>query len=489
MFCRNIKGDQRGIALLGAMVIVLVLSVLATTLLNLSGQEAISASAAGQMAVAQQLADASAELVAGWFHDPQPTSAVPAIASLRARRNHDADGLPSFFDATGRSQFVGSTDQPDFRLQAENDSDNRLLNNPENGLFRAMGQLGLVEEIKVYAPTDPGLLCTIDTTITTKTAPSVRQSVRMQLGALQLPSLKAAVQVGRHLGLFLPGGESPVTVHWGDLKVGETLVLKQAKDLPRKSAIAPVTGLGYDETDQREDRWMEAWVGGDVQLTQPSVQPVTDVLSNLHVGQHPIPGIRIDEWPYEHLKRMAKRFGRYFAIDRAGLLYPQGVVEFGKGLSSEEALRSQAPGDQLGLIFIDTIDQTAPRHDNLGVLTLRAPYLEGTIVMQGHVVLAPNGTGSTLQALSPPTTTQSTALAQTPIHLSGMHFNGVLYASGTITVAGKVKLYGAVVAGETITPSGSGSSLEVWYDHDLGEGLFRGLPVVYRAPGTWMARY
>ncbi len=488
MSCRNINGDQRGIALLGAMVIVLVLSVLATTLLNLSGQEAISASAAGQMAVAQQLADASAELVAGWFHDPQPTSAVPAIVSLRARRNYDADGAPSFFDATGRSQFIGSTDQPDFRLQAENVSDNRLLNDPEIGMFRAMRQLGQVEELKVYAPADPGLLCTIDTTITTNTNPSVRQSIRMQLGALDLPSLKSAVQVGRHLGLFLPGGESPVTVHWGDLKVGEDLVLKQAKDLPRKNTIALVTGQGYDETDQREDRWMEAWVGGGVRLTQPPVPPTTDVQTNLHVGQNPIPGIRLDEWPYEHLKRMAKRFGRYFAIDREGLLYPQGVVEFGKGLSPEEVLRLQASGGQLGLIFIDTLDQMAPRPDNLGVLKLRAPYLEGTIVMQGHVVLAPNGTGTTIQALSPPTTDQSNALARTPVHLSGMHVNGVLYASGTITVAGRTKLYGAVVAGETIVPSDSGSSLEVWYDHDLGEGLFRGLPVVYRAPGTWMAR-
>ncbi|MDH5496289.1 MAG: hypothetical protein OEY12_02440, partial [Nitrospira sp.] len=394
-----------------------------------------------------------------------------------------------FFDATGRSQFVGSPDQPDFRLQAEDDSDNRLLNDPENGLFRAMGQLGLVEELKVYAPTDPGLLCTIDTTITTNTNPSLRQSVRMQLGALDLPSLKAAVQVGQHLGLFLPGGESPVTMHWGDLKVGGNLVLKQAKDLPRKSAIAPVTGQGYDETNQREDRWMEAWVGGDVRLTNPAVPPTTDVLPNLHVGQNPIPGIRFDEWPYEHLKRIAKRFGRYFAIDREGLLYPQGVVELGKGLPPEEALRSQTPGDQLGLIFIDTLDQTAPHPDNLGVLKLRAPYLEGTIVMQGHVVLAPNGTGTTVQALSPPISDQNNALARTPIHLSGVHLNGVLYASGTITVTGRTKLYGAVVAGETIAPSDSGSSLEVWYDHDLGQGLFRGLPVVYRAPGTWVARY
>ncbi|NJL16416.1 MAG: hypothetical protein HC938_03685 [Nitrospira sp.] len=365
MLCTCGKDDQRGIALLGAMAIVLVLSVLATTLMNLSGQEALSANAAGQMAVAQQLADASAELVVDWFHDPQPTSGVPAIMSLRARRNHDAEGKPSLFDATGRSQFIGSTDQPDLNLQSGNDADNRLLNDPENGIFRAMGQLGQVEELKVYAPTDPGLLCTIDTTIATKTNPSVRQSVRMQLGALNLPPLKAAVQVGQHLGLSLPGGESTVAVHWGDLKVGENLVLKQAKDLPRKSAIAPVTGQGYDETDQREDRWMEVWVGGDVRLTKPAAPPTMDVPNNLHAGQHPIPGLHLDEWPYEHLKRMAKRFGRYFAIDRDGLLYPQGVVEPGKGLSPEVALWSGAPGDQLGLIFIDTLDQTAPRLDNL----------------------------------------------------------------------------------------------------------------------------
>jgi hypothetical protein len=46
-----------------------------------------------------------------------------------------------------------------------------------------------------------------------------------------------------------------------------------------------------------------------------------------------------------------------------------------------------------------------------------------------------------------------------------------------------------VVAGGTIVSEGLGNGLEVWYDHDLGQGLFRGVPVVYRAPGTWLARY
>jgi hypothetical protein len=50
-------------------------------------------------------------------------------------------------------------------------------------------------------------------------------------------------------------------------------------------------------------------------------------------------------------------------------------------------------------------------------------------------------------------------------------------------------VYGAVAAAGTIASATSGGALEVWYNHDLGQGLFQGLPVVYRAPGTWMSRY
>lgn len=488
MQSNNTYTGQQGIALLGAMVIVLILSLLATTLLNLAGQETISANAGGQAVVAQQLADAASELVIAWFHDPRSTVATRGITSLREKRNQDAEGDPSFFDAIGRSQFVGTASQPDFHFHAENPSENQTLNDPETGMFRVMRHLGHVEELKVYAPSNPGLLCTVDATIATHTNPPVRQSVSLQLGALDLPPLRAAVQVGTHLGVFQPGSESPVSVHWGDLKVGEDLILKQGGDIPIHSSLIAVTGQGYDETSQREDRWMEAWVGGNVQITQPPSGQTTSLPHNLHEAQNPIPGVRLDQWNYEHLKRLAKRFGRYFGIDRDGLLYPHGVVEPGRGLSPDEVLRSQAPGDHRGLIFIDTLDQTAPRPDNLGILRLRTPYVEGTVVMQGHVVLAPNGVGSSIQALSPPQD-QGNNPARTPVHFSGIHFNGVLYARGNIAVTGRVKLYGAVVAEETITSSGSGGTLEVWYEHDLGQGLFRGLPVVYRAPGTWMARY
>jgi hypothetical protein len=472
------------------MIVALLLSLLGATLLNLAGQEAISAGLANQAAVAQQLADASGELVLAWFHSPQTTAGIPQLSSLRGKRNYDQEGAPSFFDASGRSQFVGTADQPDVRLHTGNPSDDRLLNDPETGMFRAMAHLGQVEELKVYAPSKPGLLCTIDTTVATNTNPPTRQSLVMQLGALDVPPLRTAVQVGQHLGKFQPGNESPVSVHWGELKVGGNLILTQVDEIPLRSALAPVTGQIYDEMMQREDRWMEAWIGGTVQVTHLQSEQTPSFPHNLHVGQNPIPGVRLDQWNYEHMKRVAKRFGRYFAIDREGLLYPQGIMEPGRGISPDEVFRSAGGGgDQQGLIFIDTLDQTAPRPDNLGVVRLHAPYFEGMAVVQGHVVLAPSGSGQSIRVLSPPQPNQGSDVARTPVQLSGIHFNGVLHASGDITIAGRVRLYGAVAAGGTITSADSGSRLEVWYDHELSRGFYPGLPVVYRAPGTWMTRY
>jgi hypothetical protein len=310
----------------------------------------------------------------------------------------------------------------------------------------------------------------------------------MQLGALDVPPLRAAVQVGRQLGRFQPGSESAVSVHWGELKVGGDLILAQLDEIPLKSALTSVTGKTYDEMTPREDRWMEAWIGGTVQVTHLASEQTPSFPHNLHMNQNPIPGVRLDQWSYEHLKRVAKRFGRYFAIDREGLLYPQGIVEPGRGISPDEVFRSQGNGDQQGLIFIDTLDQTTPRLDNLGVVRLQAPYFEGMAVVQGHVVLAPSGSGQSIKVLSP-LSDQGTAITRTPVQLSGVHVNGVLHASGDITIAGRVRVYGAVAAGGTITSASSGSTLEVWYDHDLSRGFYRGLPVVYRAPGTWMTRY
>ncbi|MBH0181961.1 MAG: hypothetical protein HP490_09885, partial [Nitrospira sp.] len=380
------------------MVLVLILSLLGATILNLAGQEAISSTVGREAVVAQQLADAAGEVVVSWFHNPPAKPAVSAFPTTLAKRNRDAAGILSFFDQTGHSQFAGTMSQPDVHLEIGAVSDNQVLNDHRTGMFHALRHLGRIEELKVYAPSTPGLLCTVDVRVATHTNPPFRQSVLMQLGTVDLPPLRAAVQVSQNLGVFQAGNEASVSVHWGDLKVGGDVVVGRAEELPAQSRLAPVTGLGYDEMSHREDRWMDAWVGGEVRVTQLPAGELPALTHNIHPQQTPTPGIQLDQWNYEETKRIAQRHGRYFAIDRDGFLHPDGVVRPGYGLTPEAVLQSKSPGDHRGLIFIDTIDQTAPREDNLGTLRLHTAYWEGHLVMQGHIVVAPIGSGQSIPA-------------------------------------------------------------------------------------------
>jgi hypothetical protein len=478
---------EEGIALLGAMMLLSILAVLGGMLLNLAGQEAVTAAAGVEFAMGQHLADAAGELAVAALNSPH--AAPPALSVIMNKRQTDAHGAPSFFDAAGRSQFTGTSDHPDLVLNASDLASDRLLNDPQDGLFHAMAEVGTIQELKVYAASRPGLLCSIDATVRGARGSSLRQSVTLQLAALDVPALRSAVQAGQSLGALEGGMESPVSVHWGKLKVRGNVVFRSPDEVPHLRALAPVIGLGYETALPREDRWMEGWIGGAAQATQPvhSQGEGPNWPQNLHLGQNPVPGVDLDQWPYEQLKQVAKQFGRYFAIDSAGLLYPQGVVRPGEGHAPDEVLRSGSVGDQRGLIFIDTLDQQAPRPDNLGTVTIRAGYLEGVVVVQGHVLLSP-GDGQSLSVLSPPLD-QSTANSRMRVPLSQVNLNGVLYAAGDIAVSGQVRMFGAAFAAGSIARAGSGGTLEIWYNHDLGQGWYQGLPVVYRAPGTWMMKY
>lgn len=478
---KTVHACEQGIALLGALVILLILSLLGAGLLNLAGQEAVSVNAGKDAATAQQLADAAGDVAMAWFHSPQ--SAPPAIASRLVKQQHNATGSPSFFDQTGRSQFVGTAERPDVLLAGP------FLTDTEAGMFRSLADQGTIQEIALYGPSKPGLLGTIDVTVGLRRDPSIRQSVRMQMGALELPALRAGVQAGLSLGVAQPSKESPVEVHWGDIKVGGDLIVRRIEDLPALNVAAPITGQSYGETTLREDRWTNIMVGGTVQATQATAGPSGGIPMNVHVRQNPIPGLRLDLWGYDHLKRIAMQHGMYLAVDRDGLVYPQGRVEPGRGVTLDELLRSRTVGENHGLVFIDTLDQTAPRTDNLGTVTIGAPYVECLLVVQGHVTLRPGAQGQSVPVLSPPTGGSSHAATRVPVQLSGVQFNGVLYAAGTVTVAGPTKVYGAVTAEGTIASAGNGVKLEVWHNDDMSRGYFRGVPVVYRAPGTWMARY
>lgn len=474
-----------GYVLLGALILTLILSFLGMTSLFLAGQDIPGISAMKEETVAQELADSASELIMSWFHDPN--SAPASVSGLFAKRQGDAASGPSFFDTAKRSQFIGTADRPDVLLDAAQAIDDNLLNSPPSGFSGSLRGIGRFTKFKLYGPLRPGLLGTLEVTATTDGFRSIARTVQVQLGALAIPAVRAAVQVGRGLGTHQTGGESPVRVHWGDQRIMGELIVRRIEDIVTKSIAAPVTGQPYEPLDQSLDRWTDYWIGGDVTVTVPPPgQGVHLILpQNVHFHQVPSPGVRLDQWDYDSAKQTALRHGIYYRLDRQGLLHVHGASENDPGIAPSEILLSRAIGDRRGLVFVDTIDGQPPRDDNLGTLTVDGDYLEAVLIVQGHVVLKSGGPGRSVPALSPPQDGTNAFGTRIPTQLTGIHFQGLLWAAGTVFVERSVRVFGAVRAGESVVATRSGASIEIWYNADLAQGLFCGLPVVYRAPGTW----
>jgi hypothetical protein len=481
--------EERGHILLAALALVLILSLLGMTSLYLAGQDAVGVKAMRAEKMVERVADAAADIVVSWFHDPAATP--PALVAVLAKQQGDDVSGPSFFDAAGRSQFRGTVDRPDILLDAANPSDDRILNEPRPGTAPSLRGLGRILTLRVYGPMRPGLLCTMDVTATTMDQPPVARTVRVQLGAITIPSVRAAVQVGQALGTPQPGGESPILVHWGQHRVMGDLTVRRLEDLVLKSSTASVNGLPYDSSRQEEDRWAEYRIGGNVVVTNPppgqSMNPPVSL--NVHVQQHPSPGVLLDRWDYEQVKNIARQVGTYYRLDRQGRLHLDGADPSDPGFLPSEVLTSDAVGDHRGLVFIDTIDGEAPRADNLGTLMLETEYVEGLLIVQGHVIARPRGTGQSVPVLSPPEEGRTSLGTRIPVQLTGINLNGVLIAAGTITFEQSARVFGGLMAGDTVRASGTSVKVEIWYNADLAQGLHRGLPVVFRAPGTWQMKY
>jgi hypothetical protein len=481
--------DERGHILLAALALVLILSLLGMTSLYLAGQDTMGIRAMRAEKMAQRVADAATDMVVSWFHDPAATP--PAVASLLAKQQGDDISGPSFFDMAGRSQFRGTVDHPDLLLDAANPADDRVLNEPRPGFAPSLRRLGRILMLRVYGPMRPGLLCTMDVTATTLDQAPTARTVRVQLGAITIPAVRAAVQVGQALGSLQPGGESLILVHWGDHRVTGDLTVRRLEDLVLKNSAASVNGLPYDPLRQPEDRWAEYRIGGNVVVTNPppgqSMNPPAPL--NVYMRQFPSPGVRLDRWDYEQVKNIARKVGTYYRLDRQGRLHHDGADPSDPGFLPSDVLSSDSVGDHRGLVFIDTLDGEAPRADNLGTLVLETEYVEGLLIVQGHVIARPRGTGKSVPVLSPPEEGGTSLGTRIPVQLTGINLNGVLIAAGMIIFEQSVRIFGALMAGDTVRGSGTSVKVEIWYNADLAKGLHRGLPVVYRAPGTWQMKY
>jgi len=485
--------SEQGAALIGAILVMLILSMLGTVSLNLAALEIESAGAARDEAVARHLAEAGADLVVQWFHDPQ-TAPVGASGSLFGKRYELPHSGPSFFDAQGVSQFVGTADHPDLAYDASTPWGDRLLNDPASGWFRSLRPLGRILKLKIYGPTRPGLLCTVDVTAGTAGgiagSRELMRTLSVQLGARTIPPLRAGVQVGTNGPPQLSNGPLPIWLHWGDMKVMGDARFTGREQVPTKTALAPVTGRSYVEMTHREDRWLDIWVGARAFFGRAETEPSRSIPANVYPRQDPIPGLKEDRWDYETMKKQALLYGSYYSLERDGLLYQNGSVEPGLGRTADEVFSSEAVGDHHGLVFVDTLDRRSPRPDNLGSLSIETEYAEGLFVVNAHVRLVPKGTGRSVSVLSPPGEGLSSLATRVPVTLSGIHIQGVLYTPGDLMIEGDPRMYGALVVGGKATQASEVSGLlEIWYTYELRSGLVQGMPLVYVAPGTWMEKY
>lgn len=481
----NDARTERGAALIGAVLIIVILSMLGTVSLNVAAQEIESVAAARDEAAARHLAEAGADLVMQWFHDPS-FSPEGTGRRLFTKQQEGPDGSPSFFDAAGRSQFTGTENRPDILYDAARPADDRLLNDPSGGWFRSLVALGRITRLAVYGPTSPGLLCTVQ--VTTE-ARRLTRTMTVQLDARPWPVIQAGVQIGANGSVQSAATPLPVSVHWGDFVVNGDVRLGVVRDVPVKTDLAPVTGQSYDEMNHREDRWLDLFIGGEAFFAPLPTGPAP-VPANVHAHQEPAPGLRQDRWAYQTMKDAALRDGTYYARGQDGLLYRHGLIEPGLGVTVAEAFQSEAVGDHRGLVFVDTLDRTPPRADNLGTLVVDAEYMEGVFVINAHVRFTPTGTGKSMPAHSPLREGQEPAEPRTPVQLTGIQLRGALITAGNLAIAGPSRIYGAIIVGEAVEQaSDTGAHLEIWYDDDFRTGFFQGLPLVYQVRGTWLEKY
>lgn len=444
---------ENGGVLLGSLWVGLLLAMLGGVAMNLAVTETTASVRHVDEKVGLLLAESGVEQMAAWLtHGGLPSSDIHPVPV----------------------RFIGTADAPDMEYNVDRPDDDRILNGVRVGMDRTAADFGRITRARLYGPSTPEGFCTVE--VSAESQRGVKRTVSIELGALRIPPLKAAVQAGLPVGA---PAFPKVLAHWGDLILAGNAHLGHASEFPRKSAETAVTGLGYGEAGAlQEDRWVEAWIGGTPQFDEP--QPIMP--SNMHANQDPVPGLPPDPWQYRFFKEHARRFGTYYVPDHEGRLYRDGVMDPAAALLSVEVFGSQNVGDQRGLVFIDTLDQEPPTETNLATLVLDSAYMEGTFYINAHMVLQPERPGQTLPILSPPPQGPYSLALRVPVSIKDVTIFGVLHTTGTLQVEGQVRVFGSVIAERGLVGSGL---LEVWYDADLGRGLVRGLPMVFPVPGTW----
>ena len=461
--------SERGAILVIALVTLAVLSVLGGVALRVASDQLRQTRQAEREGVAFQLADAGIERILAWFaepsHYPGPSGTLlagPCAMPVEPtdwfrKRCVGRNNVASYTTADHRAQFVGRSDSPDITVIWSSPLD--TWGTPPSG--RAIPTNAV--QIHLWGPSSVDTIATVSSRATVG---SETVALRAELIEGPWSGLVGAIYAGK-----AGPGPFPVRVHWGDVFVNGPVDLNPVWDrLPRHDSEAIVSESPYS-IEPGSDRWFDLTASGQI------LAPITPVngrfeepYGHLH-SDEAVP--RLGVWAYEALKGYAKRYGRYFTTRGTGLVYPDGKDP---GLTPS-LLFATGSGNHQDLLFIDTLDQRAPRSDNLERLNVELNGVELDAYIGAHVKLSGGaGKSVTVNALPEEMPVPSGGLVLSPIH-----YRGVLLVSGEVETEGRVNVFGAIAAGQGFLDRGG---LEIWYDIHLAQGYRKAFTPVLVKPGS-----
>jgi PilX N-terminal len=475
---RRIGGSDRGGALVLVLLLLLLFTLLGAAAVRMGHNEMEQSGLQAAQQEAGYLAESGVELAVGWFTRPETFAgaigsaaspcSVPARAQeLFAKRCRRRNGRASFLTDDGRSQFHGTPAAPDGTITLSASS----LLPPVMATAN-----GATIEVALFGPTTPGAICMVQAT--SRMAGGASRTIRAELYETAVPTLTAAAGAG-----MAGTSVGPVRVHWGGLRYeGDGRLPVDPDEVPVLTPLAPVDGRPYDIAS-RFDQWMEVTIGG--RLLEPTGDAAADPAqlarwagrSNVRIGE--AAPTDIDSWHYLELKRLARRFGRYYTTDPAGRLYRDGLPP---------ALEADAVFAEMGVdtsepdtvLFVDTIDGLPPRSGpggNLPVITLSRAVGRHPVYLGADLVLAPPAGGAVSLTVVP-----SPLGDGHTVELESVSFSGGFFVAGRLTVVRESRLFGAVYAAGGFEGT---EQLELWYDRRLGTGMRPNWPVVAMLPGSW----
>jgi len=443
-----------------------------------------------QEAVVSYLAESGIHQILLWFNQPEKfnlnhhfrngyTGSPQLFFQKRGNTSH---GTSTYFN-NGQSQFNGTPQNPDLWLSLPNDD--HFLNDPKTGLLRDLSDLGKVVELKIYQPSGPGGLCIVQSRAEGKSG--FKKTIQVELKASPLIPLKASIQSG----IGFNGKGVPVWVHWGEVWIsGKGDLGTQLDKIPLLNPFAGPTGASYN-TGPLEDPWVRFRIEGAIQSPTPlecTSCPEPYLMGghgNIHQEQGFYnSGFSLSHWNYQSAKEFSKRFGRYYTSDLMGNLFLDGIQDASHRKTPEAVFSSQGPGDDQGIIFIDTIDQKPPTFTNQATLTVPVDYSEGIFFVNANMVLEKKGSGRPLSVSTPPLPQTGTVVSN--VLLSNINLNGVIYTNGFLKTMAPLKVFGSLHAqGGFVQPE----NLEVWKNHYHSQGRFHNLPMAVFSPGSWRETY